>query len=49
VLVGSFGTDRDYAHGEARRLWDEALASGAVRVDTEEEALADAGAASREA
>ncbi|MBN2848379.1 MAG: ABC transporter ATP-binding protein [Coriobacteriia bacterium] len=49
VLVGSFGEDRDYAHGEARRLWDEALARGAMRVDTEEEALAMASVAAEEA
>jgi hypothetical protein len=40
VLLGEFGEDRDFTGGEARRLWDEALARGAERADSEYEALA---------
>jgi hypothetical protein len=31
--------ERDFTGGEATRLWDEALAGGAVRVDSEADAL----------
>jgi iron complex transport system ATP-binding protein len=39
VLVGEMGAERDFTGGEAVRLWGEALARGAERVDTESGAL----------
>ncbi|KUK47915.1 MAG: hypothetical protein XD74_1505, partial [Actinobacteria bacterium 66_15] len=37
VLVGGMDAGRDFTGGAARRLWEAALAGGAVRVDTEAE------------
>lgn len=39
VFVGGIGEDRDFTGGEAARLWAHAMAEGAVRVQTEAEAL----------
>jgi iron complex transport system ATP-binding protein len=39
-LIGEMNGGRDFTGGEAHRLWDEALGAGAVRVETESEALA---------
>lgn len=39
VLLGEMSAGRDFTDGEASRLWTAALAAGAVRVDTEVEAL----------
>ena len=35
VLVGDMGADRDFAGGEASRLWAEAVGTGAMRAATE--------------
>jgi hypothetical protein len=39
VLVGEMGEERDFTGGEARRLWGDAIARGAARVDTESAAV----------
>lgn len=39
ILVGDMGPDRDFAGGEARRLWNEAVSHGAVQVRSEADAL----------
>lgn len=41
VAVGEMDGERDFTGGEAGALWDGAIASGAVRVATEAEALAE--------
>ncbi|MBN1192194.1 MAG: ABC transporter ATP-binding protein [Coriobacteriia bacterium] len=39
VLMGDMDAERDFTGGEATKLWAEALAAGAERVETEAEAL----------
>jgi iron complex transport system ATP-binding protein len=39
VLIGEMTAERDFSGGEATRLWADAVAGGAVRVRTDEEAL----------
>jgi iron complex transport system ATP-binding protein len=39
VLVGHMRADRDFTRGDAGALWERALGAGAMRVDTEADAL----------
>jgi len=39
VLVGRMDAERDFTGGEAKRLWDRAVAAGAEQVDSEAEAF----------